>query len=102
MAGALDVGRVGGFSIIYIEGAEVHGSLPVAGVIHAGDVEVMAVAVGQDRAGVGLNSFLYVLGLVGDGGRAGVPQDRVAVKAAEGVGGVRPVDIYRVVVRPGA
>ena len=79
-----------------------HGGLPVAGVIHATDVEVVAVAAGESRAGSSLDSLLN--GFIGTRGGvgAGVPEDGVAIKAADIVSGIRPGDGDGIISGPGA
>ena len=79
-----------------------HGRLPVTDIILTSDVEVVAITISQRCAIGSLDSFLNVLGLVRDSRRASIPEDRIAVKAAEVVGGVSPGDINRIITRPHA
>ena len=102
MAGAANIGWVTGWDSLDKERTKVYSRLPVTGIINAPDMEVVAIAVSQGRAGSSLESFLYVLGRVRDSGWVGVPQDRVAIKPTGVVGGISPADSNRVITGPGA
>ena len=97
MAGAVNAGWVSRCDGIDIEWAEVNGRFPVTDIVNATDVEVVAIALGQLRTGDVASPSLNVLSLVRDSGRTRVPEDGVAIKATEVVGGVSPVDVNLII-----
>jgi hypothetical protein len=78
----------------------VYRGLPVTGVIHTSDVEVVAISVSQFWAGSIFTSFLDVLNCVRDSGVISVPENRVTIKSAEVIRGVSPNNIDRVITGP--
>ncbi|GAI84411.1 unnamed protein product, partial [marine sediment metagenome] len=75
MAGALYIAGISRRGSIDKERPQVDGGLPVTGIIHAPDVEVVAVPIGQGRAGASLYHFLDVLDRIRNRCSTGVPED---------------------------
>ena len=78
------------------------GGLPVTGVVHTADVDIVAIAVGKGGAVGGSNRFLDGFSLGRGGICAGILEDRVAIKTAGIIAGAGPGYFNRVIGGPGA